>query len=83
MTAPNAPLKTITIVGGGTAGWMTAGLLSHLFRSYAVRLIESEEIGTIGVGEATIPAIRDYLTIAEIDRSVIELSGSPSKSMIK
>ena len=68
MTAPDAPLKTITIVGGGTAGWMTAGLLSHLFKSYKIRLIESDEIGIIGVGEATIPAIRDYMTIAEIDQ---------------
>ena len=68
MIVPDAPLKTITIVGGGTAGWMTAGLLSHLFRSYEIRLIESDEIGIIGVGEATIPAIRDYMTIAEIDQ---------------
>jgi tryptophan halogenase len=64
----NIPLKTITIVGGGTAGWMTAALLSKLFvRGYEIRLIESEEIGTIGVGEATIPAIRDYNGLAGID----------------
>ena len=67
MTAPNAPLKTITIVGGGTAGWMTAGLLSHLFKSYEIRLIESEEIGTVGVGEATIPHISNYLALAKVD----------------
>lgn len=65
---PNAPLKTITIIGGGTAGWMTAALLSKLFtRGYTIRLIESDEIGIIGVGEATIPAIRSYLTLAGID----------------
>lgn len=63
-----APIKTITIIGGGTAGWMTAGLLSHLFKSYEIRLIESDEIGIIGVGEATIPGIRDYVNMAGIDQ---------------
>jgi tryptophan halogenase len=66
----NQPLKEITIVGGGTAGWMTAALLSKLFtRGYRIRLIESDEIGTIGVGEATIPAIRTYLQLAGIDQN--------------
>ncbi|MDB5679266.1 tryptophan halogenase family protein [Sphingomonas bacterium] len=62
------PIKTVIIVGGGTAGWMTAALLSHVFQSYRIRLIESDEIGIIGVGEATIPAIRDYNTLAGIDQ---------------
>lgn len=47
---------------------MTAALLSRLFtRGYTIRLIESEEIGTIGVGEATIPAIKIYNEMAGID----------------
>lgn len=67
----NAPISEITIVGGGTAGWMTATLLSRLYTSgYRIRLVESAEIGTIGVGEATIPAIKifnDLVGITDID----------------
>ncbi len=66
--ADNAPISEITIVGGGTAGWMAAVLLSRLFnRGYKIRLIESDAIGTIGVGEATIPAIKIFNQMAGID----------------
>ena len=52
------PIKRILIAGGGSSGWMTAALLSRLFQGlYEIILVESEDIGTIGVGEATIPAI--------------------------
>lgn len=57
----------MTIVGGGTAGWMTAAVLSQWLSKVEVRLIESDEIGIIGVGEATIPHIRNYLALAGID----------------
>ena len=52
-----AHLNKIVIVGGGSAGWICAAMLSHYFQNgpTTVELIESEEIGTIGVGESTIP----------------------------
>jgi tryptophan halogenase len=67
MAAADRPVKTVTIVGGGTAGWMTAAVLSQWLTQVEVRLIESDEIGTIGVGEATIPHIRNYIALAGID----------------
>ncbi len=52
----------VLIVGGGTAGWMTAAALSSLLPPGSVRLqlVESEQIGTVGVGEATVPHIRFF-----------------------
>jgi tryptophan halogenase len=58
-------IRRIVIVGGGTAGWMTAAPLAqrlarHPTQPCEVTLVESPEIGTIGVGEATLPTIRVY-----------------------
>jgi len=63
----NSPVRRVTIVGGGTAGWMTAAVLSQWLSKVEIRLIESDEIGTIGVGEATIPHIRNFIALAGID----------------
>jgi len=54
-------IKNITIVGGGSAGWMAAAALAtYLGRNATIRLVESEEIGIVGVGEASVPHIRAF-----------------------
>ena len=67
MTAPR-PTRVV-IAGGGTAGWIAAvALARQLGRLVEVTLVESEEIGTIGVGESTIPTARAFHELLRIDQ---------------
>jgi len=62
-------IQSIVILGGGTAGWMAAAALAKRFNPQLTRitLIESADIGTIGVGEATVPFIKEFLSSLDID----------------
>ena len=66
MTEQTGEVRHVAIVGGGTAGWMAASALGRAFTrpsglALKITLIESEAIGTVGVGEATIPPIRQFV----------------------
>ena len=82
MTKSNQQISSIVIVGGGTAGWMTAAALSQHFQHMPVNitLVESSQLGTVGVGEATIPTLRRfYAKLGFSDIDVIRATNATCK----
>lgn len=82
----NNNVKRLLIVGGGTAGWMTAASLARHFHGTGleITLIESSAIGTIGVGEATIPSIRRfYRDLGMRDENVMRATNATCKLAIR
>ncbi len=76
----------MAIVGGGTAGWITAAVLARVFRNGTpkVQLVESSQIGTVGVGEATVPPIVAFIKFLGIDeREFIQATQASFKLAIK
>lgn len=83
---PADPVRSIAIVGGGTAGWSAAALLAHRLAGSgtAITLIESSSIPTVGVGEATIPPIFEFLQACGIDEvAFIRRTGATMKLAIE
>ncbi len=70
MQANNHPIRRVVIAGGGTAGWMAAAALSKTMgKILDITLVESDEIGTVGVGEATIPSMITFHDLLQLNES--------------
>src|ERR1700692_4278550 len=70
-SAADRRIRRVAIVGGGTAGWMAASMLVRALsgNGCTITVIESPDIGTVGVGEATIPPFIDLLRFLDINES--------------
>ena len=69
-----AKVRKVLVVGGGTAGWITAGYLARMLGAdrpggVEIVLVESQDIGILGVGEGTFPTIRNTLARIGIDEA--------------
>ena len=78
-------VRSICIVGGGTAGWLTAGIIAARHRSedgngIRIKLIESDTIGTIGVGEGTWPTMRTTLKKMVFRKRISSANAIPHSS---
>ena len=64
-------IRKIVIVGGGTAGWMTAMILGHalIAKGVEIELLESPTVGIIGVGEGSTPWLRGFFDLLGIEES--------------
>ena len=73
-------LNSLCIVGGGTAGWMAASLLSSSLAGSSIKitLVESPDIATIGVGESTVPSIMEFLRVCQINLKEFMVATSAS-----
>jgi tryptophan 7-halogenase len=76
-------IRNIVILGGGTSGWMTAAALLHHLekKGYSITLVESESIGTVGVGEATLPHLRFFNQTLGIDEKEFMLATNATYKM--
>jgi len=77
-------VKDIVIVGGGSSGWMTAATLASQLENVNIKVIESPNIPTVGVGESTIGGIRAWMRLVGItDKDLITNANASYKLAIK
>ena len=82
MTETTRTINSIVIVGGGTSGWMTAAALANHppLENVKITLVESSKLGTVGVGEATIPTLRRfYQNLGLKDNQVLQATKGSCK----